>query len=85
LTAENDFFVDSELNLVFLNSNGLFFEVTQSETLDLAGGRFGQLAGEESGCVKQGKDALFGFRDLSLVDTEDGCVEHVEVHPAKQE
>ena len=38
----------------------------------------------EARWVKKGKDAFFGYRGYSAVDTEDGYVEHVEVHPANQ-
>lgn len=39
-------------------------------------------ADEEARWVKKGKDAFFGYRGYSAVDTEDGYVEHIEVHPA---
>ena len=41
-------------------------------------------ADEEARWVKKGKDAFFGYRGYSAVDTADGYVEHVEVHPANQ-
>jgi IS5 family transposase len=41
-------------------------------------------ADEEARWVKKGKDAFFGDRGYSAVDTADGYVEHVEVHPANQ-
>jgi IS5 family transposase len=41
-------------------------------------------ADEEARWVKKGKDAFFGYRGYSAVDTEDGYVEHVEVHPANE-
>lgn len=34
--------------------------------------------------VKKGNDAFFGYRGYAAVDSEDGYVEHVEVHPANQ-
>ncbi|WP_162247801.1 transposase [Pelomonas sp. Root1237] len=39
---------------------------------------------DEARWVKKGKDAFFGYRGYSAVDTEDGYVEHVEMHPANQ-
>jgi len=41
-------------------------------------------ADEEARWVKKGKDAFFGYCGYSAVDTEDGYVEHIEVHPANQ-
>ena len=41
-------------------------------------------ADKEARWVKKGKDAFFGYRGYSAVDTEDGYVEHIEVHPANQ-
>ena len=41
-------------------------------------------ADEQARWVKKGKNAFFGYRGYSAVDTEDGYVEHVEVHPANQ-
>lgn len=41
-------------------------------------------ADDEARWVKKGKDAFFGYRGYSAVETEDGYVEHVEVHPANQ-
>jgi len=41
-------------------------------------------ADEDAHRVKKGKDAFFGYRGYSVVDTEDGFVEHVEVYPANQ-
>jgi IS5 family transposase len=41
-------------------------------------------ADPEARWVKKGTDALFGYRGYAAVDTEDGYVEHVEVHPANQ-
>jgi IS5 family transposase len=41
-------------------------------------------ADDEARWVKKGKDAFFGYRGYSAVDTEDGYVEHVEVHPANE-
>lgn len=34
--------------------------------------------------VKKGNEAFFGYRGYAVVDTDDGYVEHVEVHPANQ-
>lgn len=41
-------------------------------------------ADEEARWVKKGNKAFLGYRGYSAVDTEDGYVEHVEVHPANQ-
>lgn len=41
-------------------------------------------ADDEARWVKKGDKAFFGYRGYSAVDTEDGYVEHVEVHPANQ-
>jgi transposase, IS5 family len=41
-------------------------------------------ADEQARWVKKGKDAFFGYRGYSAVDTEEGDVKHVEVHPANQ-
>lgn len=41
-------------------------------------------ADSEARWVKKGNEAFFGYRGYSAVDTEDGYVEHVEVHPANQ-
>ncbi len=34
--------------------------------------------------VKKGKQAFFGYRGHTAVDSEDGYVEHVQVHPANE-
>lgn len=34
--------------------------------------------------VKKGSQAFFGYRGYAAVDTEDGYVEHVQVHPANE-
>ncbi|MCB0818274.1 MAG: transposase [Flavobacteriales bacterium] len=34
--------------------------------------------------VKKGKHAFYGYRDHAAVDSEDGYVEHVQVHPANE-
>jgi len=34
--------------------------------------------------VKKGKDAFYGYRGYVAVDSDDGYVEHVQVHPANQ-
>lgn len=39
---------------------------------------------DEARWVKKGTDAFFGYRGYSAVDTENGYVDHVEVHPANQ-
>lgn len=41
-------------------------------------------ADDEALWVKKGNDAFFGYRGYSAVDTEDGYVEHVEVHSTNQ-
>jgi transposase, IS5 family len=41
-------------------------------------------ADEQARWVKKGKDACFGYRGYSAVETEDSYVEHVEVHPVNQ-
>lgn len=41
-------------------------------------------ADTEARWVKKGADAFFGYRGYAAVDSEDGYVEHVEVHPANQ-
>jgi len=33
---------------------------------------------------KKGTQAYFGYRGYAAVDSDDGYVEHVEVHPANQ-
>ncbi|MFG6448320.1 transposase [Roseateles sp. BYS180W] len=39
---------------------------------------------QEPAGSRRGTDAFFGYRSYSAVDTEDGYIEHVEVHPANQ-
>jgi transposase, IS5 family len=34
--------------------------------------------------VKKGQDAFFGYRGYAAVDSQDGYVDHVEVHPANE-
>ena len=34
--------------------------------------------------VKKGNNAFYGYRGYGTVDTEDGYVEHIEVHPANE-
>ena len=34
--------------------------------------------------VKKSKQAVFGYRGHAAVDSEDGYVEHVQVHPANE-
>lgn len=34
--------------------------------------------------VKKGKQAFFGYRGHTAVDSQDGYVEHVQVHPASE-
>ena len=41
-------------------------------------------ADTEARWVKKGKAAFFGYRGYSVVDTEDGYVEHIEAHPANE-
>lgn len=41
-------------------------------------------ADKETRWVKKGKDAFFGYRGYSAVDTKDGYVEHIEVHLVNQ-
>lgn len=41
-------------------------------------------ADDQARWVKKGNEVFFGYRGYSAVDTEDGYVEHVEVHPANQ-
>lgn len=39
-------------------------------------------ANDEARWVKKGKDAFFGYRGNSAVDTSEGFDEHIKVHPA---
>ena len=41
-------------------------------------------ADSEARWVKKGKHAFFGYRGHTAVDSEDGYVEHVQVHPANE-
>ena len=41
-------------------------------------------ADEQARWVKKGNDAFFGYRGYVAVDTDDGYVEHVQVHPANE-
>lgn len=41
-------------------------------------------ADEQARWVKKGNDAYYGYRGYAAVDTDDGYVEHVELHPANE-
>ena len=41
-------------------------------------------ADNEARWVKKGNHAFYGYRGYGTVDTEDGYVEHIEVHPANE-
>ncbi len=41
-------------------------------------------ADPEARWVKKGNDAFFGYRGYAAVDSEDGYVEHIQVHPANE-
>lgn len=43
-----------------------------------------QSADTEARWVKKGSEAFYGYRGFAAVDSEDGYVEHVQVHPANQ-
>lgn len=43
-----------------------------------------QSADPDATWVKKGKRAYFGYRGYAAVETEDGYVEHIELHPANE-